>query len=417
MNKKLTAVLAFVCVPLIAACGQNKTTQTEAVVKDSIFESDMAPAVMEYDDDMIINPSVNAVAGSADFLSASDSFSGSNTTYVSPKTSPESAVSDELTDISAQTEKMVYYGNITVDTLDFDKSIDDFKKKIEEAGGFISEESYSDGAYVYNYFYQVDEDEKNNVYEAQARVPAGKYKSVMDTMSDLGDVRSLTSESDNETENYSDLSIRLDILEKSYDRYMELLKEAEDESTLLMLQEKLFETELEIERVRSSMQRIDNDVAYSYIYLTIRAVEEYEAPANAQTFGYKIGQAFKSGLQSFANFFQGLFLFLLRALPFILLIGFVILAVTAVIGKIKTKRAQKAEALRVLENQNALYKRKRPSYHRNENTYKEEFKHDASVIPAEKLEQNAEKQPASEPGENKPVEETGKPSEEETSEK
>ena len=65
-----------------------------------------------------------------------------------------------------------------------------------------------------------------------------------------------------------------------------------------MIDQRLTEVEVSINRIKSRLNNINNDVAYSYITIAIVEVREYEAP-EPETFGQRVSQAFKDGWKNF----------------------------------------------------------------------------------------------------------------------
>ncbi|MCH7484655.1 MAG: DUF4349 domain-containing protein [Chloroflexi bacterium] len=94
------------------------------------------------------------------------------------------------------------------------------------------------------------------------RVPAESYASVMSKLrglvDDPRDITSLTEDTSEVTEEYSDLKARQRNLEATETQYLELLSRAESISDVLLVQDRLNSVRLEIEQVTGRIQLLDD---------------------------------------------------------------------------------------------------------------------------------------------------------------
>ncbi len=246
----------------------------------------------------------------------------------------EDDASNELSDASGLYDKLVYTGTVSVDTLKFDESVAALKTLIKEQKGFVENETFSDGDYYeYDYSY-VSESKKRKRYSATIRIPSKKYDTVMDSVGTLGDVRSKNSSTENFSQEYSDLSIKLDILQQTYDRYSALMEGATDEEYILELMNRMQELQVQIEQTKSRMNRIDTDVAFSFINITIREVYKYEDhPTTPDTFLSRLKDTLEETWVDFLDFLENLLFLLIRLLPYVVVIGFVVVIVRKIMKK------------------------------------------------------------------------------------
>ncbi len=193
-------------------------------------------------------------------------------------------------------EKLIYRCSVRFDTLDYKSSITNLKKLINDNNAFIENENeYTSGGHgttpvLYN-------------YSATIRVPSENYQTFLDNSGSIGELLNKSQNVTNLTQEYNDLGAELEVLETKRSSYLEMMKEAktlDDMESLLMIDERLTEVEVSINRIKTRMNSINNDVAYSYIDITIAEVREYEEPV-PETFGERISQAFKNGWADFKN--------------------------------------------------------------------------------------------------------------------
>lgn len=249
-------------------------------------------------------------------------------------------------------EMLVYSCTMNVDVLDFEKASENFRVKLEQYQGFVETENLSDGSSYSRYYY--GDEEKWHTYTATVRVPSRVYEDFCDAVADLGDLRSKNASVENVSQEYSDLSTTLEIYEKKEDRYLEMLANARDEVNAVAIEDKLTDIQVEIARLKTRMNQIKTDVAYSYVYVTISEVKEYQAaPVKKDTFGQRLVNTLKDAGSGFLEFLEGLLFFIIYAFPYLVLFGLGIFAVVKIIkalknasGKRKEKKAlKKAEKL------------------------------------------------------------------------
>lgn len=251
-------------------------------------------------------------------------------------------------------EMLVFRGSISLDTLEFNDSVDSFKKLLEDNGGFVFSERYTDNARKGN-DYIIEEEEKKNVYTATVRVPSSNYDALMNGTGGLGDVREKNTEVTNLTQQYSTYKSQLEIYEKEYKRYMDMLEKATSDSESKEIQNKLFDLELDIANLKTGMGDIEMDVAYSYIDVTIREVEEYveeedEIPEEEKTFSDKIKEAFDDAVADFKDGIQDILIGIVSNLfAFIITAVFILVFVIFII--VANKKHKKKKALLADNNQ------------------------------------------------------------------
>ncbi|HEY5641138.1 MAG TPA: DUF4349 domain-containing protein [Dehalococcoidia bacterium] len=94
------------------------------------------------------------------------------------------------------------------------------------------------------------------------RVPAETYATVMSTLrgivEDPRDIRSLTEDTSEVTEEYTDLQARLRNLEATEAQYLELMTQAESINDVLLVQDRLNTVRLQIEQVEGRIQLLDD---------------------------------------------------------------------------------------------------------------------------------------------------------------
>lgn len=243
-----------------------------------------------------------------------------------------------------QKEMLVYSCNMTIDVLDFDDYISSLRNNIDTYSAFVENENYSDGGSNGRWYYA--DSEKWQSYSATIRVPSADYEAFCNDIAEQGDLRSKNASVQNMSREYYDLSSDLEIYEAKEMRYMELLSTITDEQYALSIEKELTDIQIEISRIKTRMNDIKTDVAYSYVYLTVNEVKEYtEEPVKTDTFLQRLSNTVSKASSGFLNFMEKLLFLCIYLLPYALVIGlfvFVIVKICTFAEKRRKKRMQTA---------------------------------------------------------------------------
>lgn len=337
---KLLAVF-LVCTALLTSCGSGKyfnsivSTDSAAPFRD--FSSNVKNEAYSYD---------NGYDSEEIYTNAEST--GDSVIYADEAEIKQQDVSGS----SIQREMLVYSCSMNVDVLDFDSATEKFKEKMNQYQGFIESEQFSDGLSS-GRWYNEDE-EKWHTYTATVRVPSRVYDDFCDAVADLGDLRSKNASVENVSQEYHDLSTTLEIYEKKEDRYLEMLANAKDEVNAVAIEDKLTEIQVEIAKLKTRMNQIKTDVAYSYVYLTINEVREYQAaPVKKDTFAQRLLNTLSNAGHGFLEFLEELLFFLIYAVPYLVLMGLGLFIFVKIIKALKKKSASKKEKSKEKKNEKA----------------------------------------------------------------
>ena len=275
-------------------------------------------------------------SASYDYGEAADSYEYAETPADPSKAeNPENGLEAE----KLSKEMLVYYCSMSIDTLNFDQSVTAFKNQLDMYGGFIEEENYSDGGSG-GYWYNANA-EKWQSYSATLRVPSKNYDDFCNSASELGDVRSKNARVENVSQEYSDLSTTLEIYEAKEARYISLLSTITEDEYAVAVEKELTDIQIQIAGIKTRMNAIETDVAYSYVYMTINEVKEYVSePAKTDTFFDRLAVTLKSAGSGFLSFLEDLLFLIIYLAPYLVLIGIVVFIVRKII---KTFRKDKGE--------------------------------------------------------------------------
>ena len=114
----------------------------------------------------------------------------------------------------------------------------------------------------------------------------------------------------------------------------------------------LEEIRYQIDSMQSRLNNWDRRVNYSTIYLSVSEVSEYTPTETVKvTYGEKLAAAVKNGLKSVGNFFADFLLWLVEALPTLIILAVIAVVIIIIIRKTRGRREARKErrALRKAE--------------------------------------------------------------------
>jgi hypothetical protein len=105
----------------------------------------------------------------------------------------------------------------------------------------------------------------SDVNHVQVRIPAEKLNPFLDELANLGEVETRNVYSYDVTEEYADIDLRLDNARKSRERYLELLKNAQNVTEVLAVERELERLNVEVERLEGRKRSYDTQIQYSSV--------------------------------------------------------------------------------------------------------------------------------------------------------
>lgn len=234
-------------------------------------------------------------------------------------------------------EKLIYSASATVETTEFDRTIEKLSALVEQYGGFVESSSINGS----NYYTQSRGYSSERYASYVIRVPSGKFSALMGSLSTLGNVPYSHTYTENITAQYYDTDARLTAYQTQEARLLEMMEAAETVEDLIAIEEKLTELRYQIESLQSTLKNWDRQVAYSTLDLEVQEVIEY-TPESRMSYGQELALALTNGLRRTGEFFKDLLLAIVGALPALVILA-VVLAILIPVWKKhrKVRRAKK----------------------------------------------------------------------------
>ncbi len=244
------------------------------------------------------------------------------------------SVSDSTSVVVPENQKIITTLHLDAQTEDMDPLLENINAKIAQVGGYLeSQEIYngsSENAYRYRYA------------NLTIRVPADQLKDFVALVEEQANVISQNTSTENVTLTYVGIESRITALETEQARLLELLAAAENMEDLLLIEARLTEVQSELEQYTSQLRVLDNKINYSTVHLNLEEVKEYTpVEEEPDTVWERIGKGLRQNLKDIGEGFVDFFVWLIVALPYLVIIGGIATVVILIIVKAGKKRSSK----------------------------------------------------------------------------
>lgn len=200
--------------------------------------------------------------------------------------------------------KIIKTGEITFHTPNATETKTIISKSVVELNGYIAEDN------VYDYGNRIE----NRVL---IRIPADNFEKLLEQISnniDKLDSKNITSL--DVSEEFIDIESRIKTKKELENRYLELLKKANNVEEILAIEKEIGTLRTEIESIEGRLKFLQDQVSYSTL-----TVVYYEKTSSSFGFNSKLSDAMKNGWTNLLWFFIGI----INLWPFILLIFAIII--------------------------------------------------------------------------------------------
>ncbi len=234
-------------------------------------------------------------------------------------------------------QKIIYSAYYTIETKEFDSSIEALNALISKYGGFVENSNVRGYTYYDSYG---NSSIRNRTANYVVRIPSANLNDFLNESGSLGSVTSKRQEAQNVTSQYADISARLETYEVQEKRLLELLAKASDMKDLLTIEDKLSEVRYNIESLQRNLNNIDAKVDYSTVTLNINEVSTY-TPTEKMSFWERLGNSFIGGIEDFVDDIGDFVIWFVGALPALILIAAIVVVAVILLKKARAKKRAK----------------------------------------------------------------------------
>ena len=217
---------------------------------------------------------------------------------------------------NTSSEKLIYRGQLNIETLEYSSCVKDIHKKIDEYNGLIQYESECTSN-AYRWYENEDKGTLHLILEV--RIPTEHFYDFLNDLEGSGKIISRSSSIENITKQYNDTLTRIEVLEAQEEKLMEMMEKAESIEEMIAVETRMTEVQSDLYVLRSHQSQMDTDVAYSTVSIYVDEVKKYSA--ETKEFFPQLKESFTGGLDKFVRAIENFVFFIAENIIFICLIG------------------------------------------------------------------------------------------------
>jgi hypothetical protein len=213
-------------------------------------------------------------------------------------------------------QRIIKTGNLDMQVASVDTALSDITTIADQRGGFVQDSNQS-------------EDRQGNKFgSVTVKIPADQYQATLSDIKGIASrVFSENTSGQDVTQQYYDLDSDLKNQQGVLARYQELLDQATTVDEILQVQDRINQTQREIDYITGRLQYLENQTDYSTIYVQLSEDVRLNLPQENFSFSDILKDAFQTFvkiLQNFVVFVFVLIAVLLGLIPYALVVGGVI---------------------------------------------------------------------------------------------
>lgn len=220
-------------------------------------------------------------------------------------------------------EKLVYRCSIDMETLDYEGTVRTIKESVSRYGGIIQSEDESDIGYGWYYDDYVKTDGTLH-NQLEVRIPSGNYAEFVSGIGNSGKITSKSTSVDNISQEYYDTETQINALEIQSEKLLQMFDKCETIEEMITVEQRLSEIQYRLDGLRTEKRYMDQDVAYSYVDISITEVMEYKAdavPSKTARFSDRLKNTIRDTGKGFMMTAEWLLFFVIRLLPYMATAG------------------------------------------------------------------------------------------------
>lgn len=221
--------------------------------------------------------------------------------------------------------KIIKTANIYMETLEFDKTVEEIRVLMNMYGGYTSHS-------------QIEGGNRNKEYSSRfasytIKVPAENFEMLFYDVQEIGNVLNASDSIQDVTSQVTDIEARLKTLEIQEERLLDILSRLENLEDIVELEYALQEVRYEIETYTASLRNIEDRVRFSTIVLRVQEVfEETVIIEKPPTFGERIEMGLDDTFTEIREGFENFIIYVATKFPYILF-NILVIVVVFFIGR------------------------------------------------------------------------------------
>lgn len=224
---------------------------------------------------------------------------------------PESAPGVDTTE-----RKIIKSAYMALDTVEFERTTDAVMGKAVAMGGYI-ESSSIQGTRLFD-----RGQPSRRTANFQIRIPEEQFEAFMSAVGELGVVTTEQIMGQDITGQYFDTETRVRTLKVQEERLLALLARADKLTDIIEIERELSRIRFDIESLTGTLKGWDHMVNFSRVNIDVYEVEELkEIEPKPETWFDRVSKAFRDSLKNLVSIFENLVIFLVAAIPYLLVLA------------------------------------------------------------------------------------------------
>lgn len=325
-KQQMNLVLALMLIGnLLTGCGEGGSSPMK--MANNATADTAASATAEFYEGVAYDNGIAYDTAAADAGGAGEEFISDEKAEMPAENEVASAVNQTQNnvDITLLEEKLVYYCDLEIETLEYQASMASIKETITKYGGVIQSEIENDsGAEWYYSDYQKTGGTMHNYM--QVRVPSEKYESFLAELDGVGKIISKSTSVDNISQRYYDTASKIEALQIQERNLLAMMEKCETIEDMITVEQRLSDVQYELGNLQTDRRYMDMDVAYSYVNINVTEVMEYRRDSEhirQNTFMDRLKNTVKGSGRGFLYFLEGLLFLVIGMLPYIIILAVV----------------------------------------------------------------------------------------------
>ena len=176
------------------------------------------------------------------------------------------------------------------------------------------------------------------------RVPAAKFQALIEAIRPLGEVRSLSTNSSDVSEEFYDVEARVRNQKQEEARLLKLLDDRTGKlEEVLAVEREIARVHGEIEQLEGRMRVLTDLTSLSTVTIRVSEISVYH-PVEEATFATRLGRSFRDSLEALVVFAQAIAVFCVASVPWLVVLGVLFAAAWIVRRQFRGRRGRGAHA-------------------------------------------------------------------------
>ena len=229
--------------------------------------------------------------------------------------------------------KIIRTASLSAQTKEFDTAMTDLEASVAALGGYMESTDIRGRS---------ANDQTSNRYATMTlRIPAERLDEFLTTTGERLNVISSSTSATDVSNEYYDVQARLSVLETERAVLENMLSKSTTVDNMIQIESRLYDVIYEIESYKTRLKVYDSKVSYSTVTLTLSEVTDLTVVAEGNGFGARFKKAVGDSWQSFAEFCKDAVIWLVYALPALVVLGFFFIVIPLIVLLAVRKRIKK----------------------------------------------------------------------------